>query len=75
MEQLTALIVDEGKWPAAALGLALLAVAFLTYRHRHVDLPDRRRVLAAMNLFTSVTIGTMALGHFLAVTVKLCQPC
>jgi hypothetical protein len=71
IEQLSALILDDGKWPAAAMGLALLAITFLLYRHRHAGLPARRRVLAAMNLFIGVTIATMALGHFLAVTTKL----
>ena len=71
IDQLVALIVDEGKWLSASMGLALLAVSVLLYRHRHSDLPARRRVLAAMNLFFGVTIGTMAFGHLLAVTTKL----
>ncbi len=71
INQLVALIVDEGKWPAASLGLALLAVAILLYRRRHSDFPVRHRILTAMNLFLGVTIGTMAFGHLLAVTTKL----
>ncbi|HWN11069.1 MAG TPA: hypothetical protein VNO50_17655 [Pyrinomonadaceae bacterium] len=71
IDQLVALIVDEGKWLSASMGLALLAVTVLLYRHRLSDLPARRRVLAAMNLFFGVTIGTMAFGHLLAVTTKL----
>ena len=71
IDQLVALIVDESKWLTASMGLALLAVTILFYRYRHSDLPARRRVLAAMNLFFGVTIGTMALGHLLAVTTKL----
>jgi len=71
VDQFVALIVDEGKWLAASMGLALLAVTVLLYRHRHSDLPTRRRVLAAMNLFFGVTIGTMAFGHLLAVSTKL----
>jgi hypothetical protein len=71
INQLIAIIVDENKWPAASLGLAFLAVAILLYRRRHSDFPARRRVLAAMNLFFGVTIGTMAFGHLLAVTTKL----
>ena len=70
-DQFVALIVDEGKWLAASMGFALLAVTVLLYRHRHSDLPARRRVLAAMNLFFGVTIGTMAFGHLLAVSTKL----
>ena len=68
--QLVALIVDESKWLTAAMGIALLAVTILLYRYRHSDSPVRRRVLAAMNLFFAVTIGTMAFGHLLAVTTK-----
>jgi hypothetical protein len=69
-ERLAALIVDESKWLTLSLALALVAVAVLVSR------PDatatvRRRVLASLNLFFGVTIGTMALGHLLAVTVKL----
>ncbi len=71
INQLVAFIVDEGKWLTASMGLALLAVAILLYRRRHSDFPTRRRVLAAMNLFFGVTIGTMAFGHLLAVTTRL----
>jgi hypothetical protein len=57
MHQLVALIVDEGEWLTAAMGFAMLAVAIVPYRYRHADVPTRRRVLAAMNLFsTSDTI-------------------
>jgi hypothetical protein len=67
--QLAALVVDESKWLAASMTVALLAVTVLLLRHS--KLPARRRVLAAMNLFFGVTIGTMAFGHLLAVTTKL----
>jgi hypothetical protein len=70
-DRLTALIVDEGKWFPTSMGLALLSVSVLLYRHRNSDLPARRRITAAMNLFFGVTIGTMAFGHLLAVTTKL----
>lgn len=71
MDQLVAYIVDESKWLTASIGLALLAVTVLLCRHRYSDLPGRRQVLAAMNLFFGVTVGTMAFGHLLAVTSKL----
>ncbi len=71
IDQIVALIVDEGKWLTASMGIALLAVTSLLYRHRHSDFPVRRQVLAAMNLFFGVTIGTMAFGHLLAVSTKL----
>jgi hypothetical protein len=69
--QLAALIVDESKWLTVAMGIAMLTVTLLLYGHSHSDIPGRRRVLAAMNLFFGVTIGIMAFGHLLAVTVKL----
>jgi disulfide bond formation protein DsbB len=69
IDQLVALIVDEGKWLTASMGFALVVVTIVLYRHR--EFPARRRVLAAMNLFFGVAIGTMAFGHLLAVTTKL----
>ena len=63
--------MDESKWLTASMSLALLAVTVLLYRHRHSEITARQRVLAAMNLFFGVTIGTMAFGHLAAVTAKL----
>jgi hypothetical protein len=71
IDLLVAFIVDESKWLTVSMGLALVAVSILLYRHRHTGRSTRDRVLAAMNLFFGVTIGTMAFGHLLAVTVKL----
>jgi hypothetical protein len=71
INQLVKLITDESKWLPTAMGLALLRVTFLLYRHRHLNLPTRERVMAAMNLFFGFTIGIMAIGHLLAVTTKL----
>lgn len=71
IDQIVTLIVDEGKWLTVSMGLALLAVMNLLYRHRDFDSAGRRKVLAAMNLFFGVMIGTMAFGHLLAVTTKL----
>jgi hypothetical protein len=71
INQLIALIVDESKWLTASMGFALLSVTILLSRHSHSGFPTRRRVLAAMNLFFGVTIGTMAFGHLLGVTTKL----
>ena len=68
---LVAAIVNEGQWLAMSMGLAVLLVAILLYRHRRTDMPARRLVLAAMNLFAGITVGTMAFGHLLAVTTKL----
>lgn len=70
IEGVLALVVDEGKWPTASLGVALLAVAFMTARNRTAR-PGPQQALAAMSLFFALTVGTMAFGHLLAVTVKL----
>jgi hypothetical protein len=71
MNQLAALVVDESKWLTVSMGLALVAVAVLVVRRRRDAAPPRRRIEAALNLFFGVTVGTMALGHLLAVTTKL----
>ena len=68
---LVAAIVNEGQWLAMSMGLAALLVATMLHRYRRADMPARRLVLAAMNLFAGVTVGTMAFGHLLAVTTKL----
>lgn len=70
-DRVLALILDEGKWLTASMGLALLSVCILLYRHRHSAVPSRRRIIASMNLFFGATIGSMAFGHLLAVTTKL----
>jgi hypothetical protein len=69
-DTLLALIVDESKWLTASLGVALLAVAFMTIRNR-ATVPGRQLALASMSLFFAFTVGTMAFGHLLAVSVKL----
>jgi hypothetical protein len=71
INQLAAFIMDESKWLPLSMSIALLVIAILLYRFRHSDLATRRRVLAVMNLFFGITIGTMAFGHLLAVTTKL----
>jgi hypothetical protein len=71
IDALVAAILDEGKWLTTSIAIALLSIAILHLRHRRSELPARRRIAAAMNLFFGVTIGTMAFGHLLAVTTKL----
>jgi hypothetical protein len=71
IEQAVSLVVNESNWLSVSMGLATLVVTMLLYAYRNTDLPVRRRVLAAMNLLFGVTIGTMAFGHLLAITVKL----
>lgn len=71
LDQIIALLIDESKWLTASMGLALFAISLLLFRIRHSEYPAQRRVLAAMNLFFGIMIGTMAFGHLLAVTLKL----
>jgi hypothetical protein len=70
IDRLAALIVHEANWLPVSMGLALLAVILMLSRRRQSDLPRRRLIIAAMNLFFGVTIGTMVCGHFLAVTTR-----
>ena len=71
IDDLLALIVDESKWLTASLSLALVAVVVLLARYRHGGVAPPRVAVAAMSLCFALTIGTMAAGHLLAVTVKL----
>lgn len=71
LEGLARLIVDESKWLAMSLVAATLATAAHHLRTRRRLVTPRARVLSAMSLFFAATIGTMALGHLLAVTTKL----
>ena len=65
-----ALIVDESKWLTISLGVALLAVTVTIARHRRT-MSQGPLALSAMSLFFALTVGTMAFGHLLAVSVKL----
>ena len=71
-ETIFGLLLDEGKWLTASMLLSLILVAWAVRRHRHV-LPNRSQILLAMNLFWGCTIGMMAFGHLLGVTIKLMQ--
>jgi hypothetical protein len=68
LEQLAALIVDEGKWLPGSIGVAGLAAGW-RLRGRGGD-RLRPRIEAALTLFFAVTIGMMAFGHLAAVTTK-----
>ncbi len=71
ISQLVTLILDESKWLTASMSLALLVVVLVLYQNRRSGLSSRHLVLTAMSLFFGITIGTMAFGHLLAVTVKV----
>ncbi len=68
---MTRWILDESKWLAFSMAVAGLAAAGLLLRTRGA--PGRRRNLAALTLTSGVTIGVMALGHLLAVSIRLAQ--
>lgn len=70
MNQIAALIVDEGNWLPFSMLLALASVAITLYKHRHSGISTRMRITIAINLFFGLTIATMAFGHLLAVSVK-----
>jgi hypothetical protein len=67
------IVLDEGKWLSASMTVALCATLAMAYRTRQSAVPVERRVAAMMDLFFGATIGTMAFGHLLAVSVKLAQ--
>jgi hypothetical protein len=72
MDSIVAAIVDEGKWLFVAMLLSSLVVTTASLA-RWRGLPSRAAVVRAMHLFYGCMIGTMALGHLLAVSVKLVQ--
>ena len=72
MDILIKYIVDESKWLTVSLGLAFLFVLIAHIKKRKAQLNSQKRyVLSLLNLCFSITIGFMAFGHLLAVTVKL----
>ena len=72
VDQIAAAIVDESRWLTASLALAVVTAAgFVAYQRRRGRAIPRTLVLATLTLFFGVTIGTMAFGHLLAVSVKL----
>jgi hypothetical protein len=73
MARLAAFIVGEGNWLPMAMGTAFAASAALLLSLRHAVIPQRRRILAVMNLFTGVMLLVMGFGHLAAVTTKLVQ--
>ena len=72
-ERIAAFIVGEGNWLPLAMGTAFVAVGVLIFAIRNTAVPLRRRILAAMNLFTGVMLLVLGFGHLLAVTTKLLQ--
>ncbi|MGI9293113.1 MAG: hypothetical protein ACR2PS_03950 [Pseudomonadales bacterium] len=69
-DTLIAIIVDESKWIAPSLTVALICVIVLIFVCRKPGLSNTRLVMAAMNLGFGTAIATMAFGHLLAVFVK-----
>jgi hypothetical protein len=65
-----AVILNEGRWFTMSMTLALSGGMCLLYRTRGAEVHPRGRAMATMSLGAGLTVGTMALGHLLAVTVK-----
>lgn len=70
LDQLAALVVDEGKWLPGSIAVAALAAGWRLQGGNGAR-PLRPRIDAALTLFFAVMIGTMAFGHLAAVTTKL----
>jgi len=70
-ERILTIILDEGKWLPASMGLAVLAAGLFLWRYRARGFSDPRLVAGAMSLFAGVMIGNMAFGHLLAISIKL----
>lgn len=69
--RLAAFITGEGNWLPVAMGIALVTVIRVWWRHS--PRPARERIQAAMNLYAGVTLVVMGAGHLLAVTLHLQQ--
>ncbi len=69
LTQWLAAILDESKWLAVSMAVAFLATAVMLIRHRRSAARDR--ILGAMTLAFAAMISVMALGHLLAVSIKL----
>jgi hypothetical protein len=66
-----AILLNPGTWFPLAFALAAAWVATTAWRQARRGAPSRERVLAAMNRFYGTVIGVMALGHTLAVALKM----
>ncbi len=71
--QIVELVLDESKWLFASMLFAAILVVVLVARQAGERRSRRRLVLWAMNMFYGCLIGTMALGHLVAVTIKASQ--
>ncbi|MBX7153030.1 hypothetical protein K1X84_15490 [bacterium] len=70
IDQLIAIIIDEGKWLFFSMVTAFMVTLTFLYRYRDSDIEKRVQIMMAMNLFFGLMIGVMAFGHLLAVTTK-----
>jgi hypothetical protein len=71
MNQLIAYALDESKWLAVSMCVAAVAVVVFIRRATQSAASFRGVVAAALTLFFATTIGSMAFGHLLAVTIKV----
>jgi MFS family permease len=66
-------ILNEGNWFVISLSVATIVVTAALLKTRTSARALRSRILLAMNLFYGCTVGTMAFGHLLAVTIRTSQ--
>lgn len=71
VQAIVELVLDESKWIFASVVLSILVVV-VSLCQREAPL-HRSEILLAMNLLYGCMIGTMGLGHLLAVTVRMVQ--
>ena len=69
-DQILELILSEGKWLTLALSLAIIIALLIQYKKVSQTIL-RNKILILMNLVFGLTIGIMAFGHLLAVSIKL----
>lgn len=70
---MAAFVTGEGNWLPMAMGAAFIASGVLFFALKNRAIPQRRRILAVMNLFTGVMLLVLGAGHLLAVTTKFVQ--
>ncbi len=70
-DTISTFILDEGKWLFISLIVAVVSAAVLLVRRRSSGTMNRVIIQDAMNLSFGLVLGTMSVGHLLAVTYKL----
>lgn len=64
-------VLEESKWLPASFAVCILVLVAWGLRRRRRNLPPAIEILCALNLCYGCLIGVMAIGHLLAVTIKI----